>query len=57
MHKANLERIAGFAPAPSTAMPRDGKAQEVADVIVFLLSDKSSFVTGAAWSVDGDANI
>ena len=57
MHQANLERISGFAPAPSTAIPRDGKAQEVADVTVFLLSEKSAFVTGAAWSVDGGANI
>jgi 3-oxoacyl-[acyl-carrier protein] reductase len=26
---------------------------EIADVIVFLCSDRSSYVTGAAWSVDG----
>jgi len=32
---------------------RIGTAQEVAGVIVFLASDAASFVTGAAWSVDG----
>lgn len=26
---------------------------EIADVIVFLLSDRASYVTGAAWSADG----
>ena len=26
---------------------------EIADVIVFLCSQRASYVTGAAWSVDG----
>jgi NAD(P)-dependent dehydrogenase (short-subunit alcohol dehydrogenase family) len=26
---------------------------EIADVIVFLLSERASYVTGAAWSADG----
>ncbi|KAI8213065.1 hypothetical protein K4K52_006382 [Colletotrichum sp. SAR 10_76] len=52
MHRANLERVQDF-PAPTLV----GDAQEVADVTVFLLSDKSTFVNGAAWSVDGGAGL
>jgi NAD(P)-dependent dehydrogenase (short-subunit alcohol dehydrogenase family) len=32
---------------------RLGKPEEVARVVLFLASDESSFVTGAAWPVDG----
>lgn len=32
---------------------RLGKPEEVAKVVLFLASDESSFVTGAAWPVDG----
>jgi 3-oxoacyl-[acyl-carrier protein] reductase len=32
---------------------RLARADEVASVIVFLLSDQASYVTGAAWSADG----
>lgn len=32
---------------------RMGKPEEVADVVTFLASERASFVTGAAWHVDG----
>jgi len=35
------------------AVGRLGQADEVARVVLFLASDESSFVTGAAWPVDG----
>ncbi|KZL85794.1 short chain dehydrogenase reductase family superfamily [Colletotrichum incanum] len=53
MHRANLARVPKDFPAPTTV----GTAQEVADVTVFLLSGKSAFVNGAAWSVDGGAGL
>jgi len=31
-------------------------AEEVASVAVLLLSDESSYMTGAAWSVNGGVN-
>ncbi|WQF75106.1 Putative short-chain dehydrogenase/reductase SDR, NAD(P)-binding domain superfamily [Colletotrichum destructivum] len=53
MHQANLARVPKDFPAPTIV----GKAKEVADVTVFLLSEKSAFVNGAAWSVDGGAGL
>ncbi|MCY0882077.1 MAG: SDR family oxidoreductase [Firmicutes bacterium] len=42
---------------PRIALNRLGKAEEVAAVTSFLLSAEASYVTGAAWAVDGGLNI
>ncbi|PYH85814.1 oxidoreductase [Aspergillus uvarum CBS 121591] len=42
--------------ASNTPIPRPGQPREVADVATFLLSEQSSYVTGAVWNVDGGAN-
>jgi NAD(P)-dependent dehydrogenase (short-subunit alcohol dehydrogenase family) len=43
-----LEKVAAARPLGRLAQP-----VEIAAVIAFLASDRASYVTGAAWSVDG----
>jgi len=43
-----LARVASGRPLGRLAEP-----EEIADVVVFLLSERASYVTGAAWSADG----
>nr|WP_299487790.1 SDR family oxidoreductase [uncultured Allomuricauda sp.] len=43
-----LQNFHGFHP-----IGRNGRAEDVANTISFLLSDKSSWVTGAIWDTDG----
>jgi NAD(P)-dependent dehydrogenase (short-subunit alcohol dehydrogenase family) len=42
------ERIMARVP-----LARMGQAEEIAQAVTFLCSDRASFVTGAAWTVDG----
>ena len=46
--EAVLEKVAAGRPLGRLAQPG-----EIASVIVFLCSDRASYVTGAAWSADG----
>ena len=43
-----LQGFNGFHP-----IGRIGRSEEVAEAAAFLLSDKSSWVPGAIWDVDG----
>jgi NAD(P)-dependent dehydrogenase (short-subunit alcohol dehydrogenase family) len=36
-----------------TALGRPGVAEEVANLVAFLLSDASTFITGSVYSIDG----
>jgi 3-oxoacyl-[acyl-carrier protein] reductase len=45
--------LAGDAAPERSALPRLGRAEEVADFAVYLLSDKAAFVTGSVHAIDG----
>jgi 3alpha(or 20beta)-hydroxysteroid dehydrogenase len=41
----------------SVPMKRIGTAEEVASLVLFLLSDESSYITGAELAIDGVASL
>ncbi|EXK26217.1 hypothetical protein FOMG_17187 [Fusarium oxysporum f. sp. melonis 26406] len=45
--------LSGENPVGGAAMKRLGRPEEVAKLIAFLLSDDSSFISGATYSIDG----
>ena len=47
----SAERKAGL--IAGVPLKRTGKPEEIAQAIVFLASDKASFITGASFAVDG----
>ncbi|RZJ73348.1 glucose 1-dehydrogenase [Flavobacterium sp.] len=51
--EANLSADAMQAIASKATMNRLGKPEEIADLVVYLSSDKSSFVTGSYFIADG----
>ncbi|CAN5183348.1 hypothetical protein BH09PSE6_BH09PSE6_09510 [soil metagenome] len=51
-HRSREERSARLARVP---LARIGLPGEIAELVVFLLSDQSAFMTGAEISIDGGA--
>ena len=45
--------ISGSIGTGGAAMKRQGQPTEVADLIAFLLSDSSTFISGAVHNIDG----
>lgn len=53
MAKKSVDTNGGINARLDTALSRKGKPEKAANLIAFLLSDASSFITGAVYTVDG----
>lgn len=53
------DQLAGFAQAMQERIPlkRFGQPEDIANLVLFLASDKASFITGAEYNIDGGINI
>lgn len=56
MLKTSMDINGGVGVKFDTPLPRHGTPEEAANLIVFLLSDASSFITGVVYSIDGGWN-
>lgn len=54
LNPENPEEVRTFF-SDTTAMKRYGKPSEIANMVLFLLSDDSQYVTGGAFAIDGGA--
>ncbi|KAF2787019.1 short-chain dehydrogenase [Melanomma pulvis-pyrius CBS 109.77] len=48
-----MQEANGTFPVPTVSLGRDARPEEVAEVIVWLLGEESSYVTGSVYRVDG----
>jgi NAD(P)-dependent dehydrogenase (short-subunit alcohol dehydrogenase family) len=55
VEKAVEEESKKVGPGPSVPLGRLGRPEEIADLVLFLVSDQSAYITGKAIDIDGGA--
>lgn len=56
MLETSLKTNGGVGVKFDTPLPRAGTPEEAANLVTFLLSEASTFITGAVYSIDGGWN-